>query len=601
MPGTPTPPPHPARRFLADRARVLALCVGLGAAALYLPTVRAGLVWDDTEYALADGGKHLAQALTGDLILGAAPAHGPSGYWRPLPIASFLAVRAVGNPAWLHHLASALLHDAAAALLVLLLVRRRVPLAAACAAAVLWAFHPAQSETVAWISARYDLLTGVLALALLLLPFRRSVSHPLALYAVFLAGLLSKESFAAIALAVVADDWAAHRGPRLAWPRWVAVAAALGTWLTLRAALGIPPVATPRLAGAPAELLATLAREAARAVAPLPLSVSHPVDPPTVAALAAGGALLAVLALLAWRVPRLAPAAALFVGPLVLAGVAIASLGEAPERYFYLPSLGLAWLLGEGLATLAAHRRLAGRERLGPLVAAALVGLAGAAALAGAVAVELRLPAWRSEEALFGAALEVDPGDAAANVWFGLTAARAGHLDEARDRLERAVASRPEAPRPAAALAWVHLRRGEAGPALETARRAVALGPSNPQARVFLANALHLAGDHAAELAEAAHAEALSPALREARIATMLARCEVEGAVCDVDLDRLYRDGLLVGADLLAAAAEAAIRYRNGPAAVDRVGRLRDSYPGDPRLRVLGPAAARLAGNAAVP
>ncbi|MFO0584813.1 MAG: tetratricopeptide repeat protein [Anaeromyxobacter sp.] len=593
MSGTPSAPPRPAvRRFLADRARVLALAVGLGAVALYLPTVRAGLVWDDNEYALADGGRHLGQALTGDLILGASPAHGPSGYWRPLPIATFLAVRAVGNPAWLHHLASALLHGAAAALLVLLLVRRRVALPAACAAAALWAFHPAQSETVAWVSARYDLVTGVLALALLLLPFRRSAAHPLAVYAVFLAGLLSKESFAAVALAVVADDWAAHRGPRLAWPRWAAVAAALGTWLTLRAALGIPPVATPRLAGAPAELLATLAREAARAVAPLPLTVSHPVDPPTAAALAAGGALLAVLSLLAWRVPRLAPAAALFVGPLVLAGVAIASLGEAPERYFYLPSLGLAWLVGEGLLALTSWRRLAGHL---------LAGVAGAAALAGAVAVELRLPAWRSEEALFGAALEVDPDDAAANVWFGLTAARAGHLDEARDRLERAVATRPEAPRPAAALAWVHLRRGEAGAALEAARRAVALGPSNPQARVFLANALHLAGDHAAELAEAVHAEVLSPALREARIASMLARCEVEGAVCDVDLDRLYRDGLLVGADLLAAAAEAAIRYRNGPAAVDRVGRLRDSYPGDPRLRVLGPAAARLAGNAAVP
>jgi len=574
-----------ATRFLADRARVLALAVGLGAAALYLPSLAGGLVWDDVEYVLGAGGKHLVPALTGDLIQGANPAHGPSGYWRPLPVATFLAVKVLGNAPWLHHLASVALHGFAAGLLVLLLVRRKVPLVPAAAAAILWAFHPAQSETVAWVSARYDLLAGVLAAALFLLPARPGWRHPLALGLVFLAGLLSKESFAAVSLAVVADDWGARRGPRIAWPRWAAVLAALAAWLTLRALLGIPPVVTPRLGDAPGQLLATLAREVLRAVAPLPLTVSHPVDPPGALALLAGGAVLLGLAALALRVRRLAAPAALFAGPLVLAGIAIASLGEAPERYFYLPSLGLAWLLAEGLAAVARRSARAGL---------ALAGVAGLAAIGGAVAVSLRLPDWRSEEALFGAAVRVDPDDATANAWLGLTAARAAHPAEARARPARPARPRPQAPRPAAALAWIHLRRGDAAAALEAARRATELGPSNPQARLYLAGALHLAGDHAAELAEATRAEALSPALREARISRALARCEVEGPACDDDLDRLYLAGLLMGADLLAARAEAAIRFKDGVAAVDRVGRLRDSFPGDPRLRVLGPAAARL-------
>jgi tetratricopeptide (TPR) repeat protein len=265
--------------------------------------------------------------------------------------------------------------------------------------------------------------------------------------------------------------------------------------------------------------------------------------------------------------------------------VATARLGEAPERYFALPSLGLAWLVGAALAPLVAA---GGWRRRAALL------VAGVAAAAGVVAVSLRLPDWRGDLPLFEAALRVDPDDALGTLRLGLEAMRQGRPAEALARLERGAAAHPEEPRLWNALAVLQLRRGDGPAALAAARRAVALAPRHPQSRLHLATALHLAGDHAAELEEAERAVSLSPAFREARITRALARCEVAGAACEADLDRLEQDGALAGADLMVARAEAAIRRRDGALATARVARLEASFPADPRLRVLVPAAARL-------
>jgi len=603
--------PAAARAPRLVTALASALAVALAAALLYLPILGHELVWDDREYVLADGGRHLVPALGGDLVGGASPAHGPSGYWRPVAIATFLAAQPLGGSAAVHHAVSLVLHALAAGLLTLLLARRlgaepggppagasspgagpapprASALVPAALGALLWAAHPAAAETVAWASARYDLLTGLIAVGLLLLPFRPGWRHAAAVFAVFLAGLLSKESFGAVALALAADDLAARRG-RAAVPRWIAVAAAALVWLGGRAALGIAAVGTRSVARAPAEWLAAIARELGRAVAPLPLSISHPAPPPGAGAIALGAVALVALGAVAIRFRALAAPVALFLGALVPAALAVGALREAAERYFYLPAIGLAWLAAAGLD---AARALPGRGRL--LLPAA--GLAAAvAAGASAVAVRARLPDWRDEEALFAAAARVDPDDPVAAVPLAVAAARAGRVDEARARLERARARSPGAVRVANALAWLHLRRGDGAAALEEARRAVSLAPRSPQARLFLAAALHLGGDHPAELDEASRAAALSPGFREARLARVFARCEVEpGPACEADLDALAAEGGLAGADLLVARTEAALRRRDAPLAAERLARLRAAHPADARLPVLAGAAARL-------
>jgi tetratricopeptide (TPR) repeat protein len=444
---------------------------------------------------------------------------------------------------------------------------------------------------VAWISGRYDLLTGLFAVAALLVPRPARLGRSLLLGLLFLAGLLSKEGFVAVALVLLVDDLAAPSatgagqaaGP--AWPRWLAVALAVTTWLALRRLLSIPAIALPPLLELPRDLLSGVAVHLARAVAPWPLSVSHPYAPTWPLAGAGAAGLLALLGL-AWRLRGLATPVALLLAPLVPMSLAAARLGEAPERYLYLPSLGLAWLAGAGLQAAWSRGRAV---RTAAVVGAALALTTSAVTWAG------RLPDWRSDATLFGAALRVDPGDALAGLALGSLAAREGRLDEAARLLTAALERDPASARAHATLAWVALRRGEVPAALAHARRAVALAPGYPQARLQLSGALHLSGDHAGELAAAEAALALSPAFREARLTRALARCEVApDPGCEADLDAMEREGRLSGADALVARAEAAIRRRDPAAARERVERLASAAPADPRLRLLSAAALRL-------
>ncbi len=575
----------------ARRTSLLAAAIGLVVALAFLPTLRAGLVWDDTSYVLAQGGRHVAGALVGDLIAGSNPAHGPVGYYRPVPVATFwLASRISPEPA-AHHALGVIFHALAAALLFALLAGRlgKGGEAPAALGALAWALHPGNVEPVAWVSGRYDLLAGLLAVAFLALPWRPGARRAAAYGLLFLAGLLSKEGFLALAPVVVVDDLASRRAAREALPRWIAVGAAIAAWAGLRAVLGIAAVAPAPLASLPAHYLSTVATYLFRAIAPLPLTVSHAYAAGGAATLAAGGAVVAALGSVALRRRDLAVPCALFLAGMVPVAMAAGRLGQAPERYFYVPSLGLAWLLAAGLQALAAWRPAAGRAAL---AAAAL------AVAAGAVASVRRLPDWGSDDALFSAALRVDPLDPIGNLHFGVAAGRAGRLDEARRTLERGRQGSPSSARIAAALAWVNLRRGDGPAALAEARRAVALAPSFPEARLHLANALHLAGDHAGELVESTRALSLSPRYREARIVRAFARCEVErDPACEADLDALERDGSLSGADALAARVEAALSRRDLAAAGERLRLLRDGYPGDRRIaqleRALGSLQAR--------
>jgi tetratricopeptide (TPR) repeat protein len=356
-------------------------------------------------------------------------------------------------------------------------------------------------------------------------------------------------------------------------------------WLGLRRAFAVPAIALPPIADLPRDLLAGLAPFLGRALWPWPLTVSHPYAP-TWPLAAAGGLALAALLVIGWRRRALATPVALLVAPLVPMALASARLGEAPERYLYLPSLGLAWLAGAGLHALWAR---GGARRAGAALAAAGLLVAFGATW------WTRLPDWRDDTTLFGAALLVDPGDPLGHLTLGALAAREGRLDEAAWRLTAVLARDPKSVRALNALAVVHLRRGEVPAALARARQAVALAPAWPQARLQLSGALHLSGDHAGELEAAQAALALSPGWREGRLTRVFARCEVRpDPGCEADLDALEREGQLSPLDALVARTEAAIRRRDPAAARERVARLVAAAPGDPRLQQLAPAVARL-------
>jgi len=156
--GPPAEPPLPLSRYLAA-----ALVPALLAVALYLPSLANPLVWDDEIHV------PLAREMT------VAEAFGNAGgeYRRPLVLLSYLGQwkAGAGSDAALHA-ANVLLHGGNCALLTWLLLSVGLTPAAAAGAALIFAAHPLQSGSVAYVSGRTDILAATFTLLALLLAER---------------------------------------------------------------------------------------------------------------------------------------------------------------------------------------------------------------------------------------------------------------------------------------------------------------------------------------------------------------------------------------------------------------------------------------------
>ncbi len=317
-----------------------------------------------------------------------------SGYYRPLLLLDLMVDRAAfGLSPAAHHLHSLAWHLAAVGLFLALL-RRLVPPTPALVGAAVFALHPLQSEAVAWIAARNDLMAAsfIFATLLALLPARPGPARLAVGFALALAGLLAKESAVLTPIALLCLDLARDRRPG-PLPRYLACALAIGTWLGLRTAAAIPPASVPSsiqlvglLQGSPQ--LAT--HYAALLVFPYPLSIGEflPYLEGSPLEYMLLGLLLAGLALCVRRGGPLAWAgltlAAISMTPSLLA---IAVRGQIGERYLYVPLAGIAVVIAS-----AVPDRRGAFAVLGPVVVGWVVILHG------------RLPAWSSDLTLWEAA-----------------------------------------------------------------------------------------------------------------------------------------------------------------------------------------------------
>jgi protein O-mannosyl-transferase len=130
------------------------LILGLTVAA-YLPVLRCGFIWDDNDYVTENQTLH---DLHGLYRIWFEPGAVPQYY--PLVHTTFwLEYHAWGLNPLGYHLVNVLLHALAAVLLGATLRRLRVP--GAWLAAALFALHPVEVESVAWITERKNVLSGV--------------------------------------------------------------------------------------------------------------------------------------------------------------------------------------------------------------------------------------------------------------------------------------------------------------------------------------------------------------------------------------------------------------------------------------------------------
>jgi tetratricopeptide (TPR) repeat protein len=190
----------------------------------YLPAYGAGFIWDDDYYVTANPTLHDLDGLKSIwLDVFATPQYYPlvhTSFW--------LEYRLAGSSPFLYHVTNVILHAANAVLLWRILLRLSVP--GAWLIAAVFALHPMQVESVAWITERKNLLSALfyLSSALAYLRFSRKADDgapPWGIYAgsllMYLAALLSKSVAASLPAALLLILW---------WKRGIVVRR---DWLTL--------------------------------------------------------------------------------------------------------------------------------------------------------------------------------------------------------------------------------------------------------------------------------------------------------------------------------------------------------------------------------
>jgi len=147
---------------LSDRARRLFPAAGLLLVAVlaYWPAIRhGGFIWDDG-YNITGNALLLSPAGLRDIWTQVGPGEGGTLQYYPLTYTSFwLEYRLWGLRPAGYHLTNVLLHGLNAVLLWIILLRLRVP--GALLAAAVFALHPVHVESVAWVTERKNVLSGL--------------------------------------------------------------------------------------------------------------------------------------------------------------------------------------------------------------------------------------------------------------------------------------------------------------------------------------------------------------------------------------------------------------------------------------------------------
>ena len=421
------------------------------------------------------------------------------GHWIPVTWLTFgVDYTLWGMKPFGYHLTSVVLHALDVAFLYLVALRllrmartwpERARNVGAAAAALFFGLHPLRAESVAWVTERRDVLSMALFLLSVLLYLRAHDEPPsrrrLIVLSVlsFAVGLASKSMIMTLpAVLVILDIYPLRR-----------LRFEPGSWPTNRAVLFEKvPYAVLGLVGAglgyygqqanhyftsldryplPARIAiigAATLFYVWKTVLPIGLSPMYEL-PAHVGLLDIrfGAAWLAVLTLTAVAVilRRRCPAilagwASYLVMLAPVSGIAHAGYQVASDRYSYLPSLGLALLVGAGLGGLLAYRGSA-RPAFVHTAAGAIVALIAALGVLSWQQVQV----WRDTGTLWTYAIEAEPTCSVCHANLGVWLNNNNNYDAAIHHLETALSLRPDrtGPRMYLGMALVNARRPQDG------------------------------------------------------------------------------------------------------------------------------------------
>jgi tetratricopeptide (TPR) repeat protein len=388
--------------------------------------------------------------------------------WHPLTtISHMLDCQLYGLKAGGHHATNVLLHTIAVLLLFRVLQQMTGAVWKSATVTALFAIHPLQVESVAWVSERKDVLSAVFFLLMLGAYFRytraRSVTRYLAVAVLFVAGLMSKPMLvSAPVILLLLDYWPLRRLEQLSLTNDRAKIAKSDDQWRVKRDLFLEKVPLLVISAGFCVITFVLQKRATGAIPPLPflwrmqnavatyvvyiwetlwparLAVfyPHPNDTLTIwEILLAIGLLLAMtIAAIVFRRkrPYLFTGWFWYVGMLVpvIGLVQVGEQGHA-DRYTYLPHIGLfllaVWLVADVTAAFQRSSRV--------VVPAAVIIVV----LALAWAAFIQTSYWRNSETLWTHALAVTSNNDVAHNNLGYLCADRGELDKAISHFETAL------------------------------------------------------------------------------------------------------------------------------------------------------------------
>ena len=524
-PSRPAPSASSPQAAARSQFPVWQIAAILGATALFVfwPATRCAFVnFDDDQYVTANPYVQNGLALAS---LKWATYGLVASNWHPLTMIShMLDFQLYGLNPWGHHLTSILLHALNTMLVFILLQQMTGAKWRSAFVAALFAFHPLDVESVAWVSERKNVLSAFFGLLSLLFYVRYarkrdgiapqkskaretepSQHHLLAwdygLVLFFLAlGLLSKGMLVTWpCVMLLLDYWPLQRFKTSTLLKLILEKIPL---FVLAAVMCVVTFAVQRHAGAVATLQQLpLAERCENALVsyclylgkffwPINLAVFYPLQPYKFGAVLSAILLLAAISLFAiWRRgrwPFLFTGWFWFLGTLVPV-IQLVQAGDQAmaDRYLYLPSLGLLILIVWGLYELTRfwHQQLM------------ILAVAGSTAtvLYACLTVN-QLGYWKNSETLFVHALAVTHDNYIAHNNLAAVLEDRGDYDGAISHLQEAVRIKPYDAPAVFNLGLALYSTGRYDDAIERYQQALRLDPNNPNVYVNLGNVFFMTG-----------------------------------------------------------------------------------------------------------
>lgn len=391
-------------------------------------------------------------------------------------------------PAWLFHGTSVLLHVVCVLLVGRILTQRVAAGWPALAGMLVFALHPLQVESVAWISEQRGLLATALSLGSLCVagrppraetPRERTARTVIALL-LFVLAILAKPSATVVPLMLAILDGAGS------WRATVAALGRLWPWLLVAGAIAfVTKLQQPsewswegadvRLMFRPLVAADAIGFYLEKFLVPLGLCLDYGRIPGVVLAnawLCGRAVLVLVVIAIVCVMPHLRPARiplglsiAAFLPVLGLVPFTFQAFSTVADRYAYLPMIGPAVAVAMVMQWALSHDRKA----VCGIIAAWLLALTGLTLN--------QLPVWHDRAALFTQTVRVNPRSAFGHLGLASALIAEERLQEAAESLRSAVAANPAYAKARYELASTLHKLGERAEAEEHYRGTIRLRP----------------------------------------------------------------------------------------------------------------------------